>query len=82
MDESRWLQSKLNAEPARVTQYTVMAEPVVVSSVTGVKTVGIRHQPEYRDSHFKKLNPPSLTPLPLEAVTEIELIGEMNEQWS
>ncbi|PID50369.1 MAG: hypothetical protein CR991_01950 [Proteobacteria bacterium] len=42
----------------------------------------MRHQPEYRDSHFKKLDPPSLTPLPLEEVTEIELIGEMDEQWS
>lgn len=31
---------------------------------------------------FKKLQPPQVTPLPLEEVQDLELVCEMDEQWS
>lgn len=33
-------------------------------------------------AYLKKLNPPCVTPLPFESITEVDLVGEMEEQWS
>ena len=33
-------------------------------------------------SHLKKLNPPKVTPIPFDQVTDIKLVCEMDEQWS
>lgn len=42
----------------------------------------IGRQSDDGDHSFKKLNPPQVTPLPFDQVTDIELVCEMDEQWS
>jgi insertion element IS1 protein InsB len=43
---------------------------------------GTKDQRDHGGAPFKKLRPPQVTPLPFEQIQDLELVCEMDEQWS